>query len=72
MPVAIRMHQFQTRFNIPYIGEFYGSTEGNVLFFNMADQSGVGRGAMGRHGYLMRYDGHCCRKRVWPCHPAVP
>ena len=47
--------QFQTRFNIPIIGEFYAATEGNASLFNRVDQSGAGRGAIGRMGFLMRY-----------------
>ena len=46
--------QFQPRFNIPIIGEFYGATESNIMLFSKVDQSGIGRGAVGRMGYLMR------------------
>eukprot|EP00514_Thraustochytrium_sp_LLF1b_P010210 CAMPEP_0184542000 /NCGR_PEP_ID=MMETSP0199_2-20130426/1736_1 /TAXON_ID=1112570 /ORGANISM="Thraustochytrium sp., Strain LLF1b" /LENGTH=629 /DNA_ID=CAMNT_0026935759 /DNA_START=161 /DNA_END=2050 /DNA_ORIENTATION=- len=50
--------EFQQRFNIPEIGEFYGSTEGNVAFANHCrgvlngDYSMVG--ALGRMGPLLR------------------
>lgn len=41
--------EFQTRFNVPNILEFYGSTEGNVSMFNFDGQPG----AIGRiPGYL--------------------
>ena len=33
--------QFQTRFNIPNIREFYGSTEGNVSIVNITGQQGA-------------------------------
>jgi len=46
--------QFQTRFNIPIIGEFYAATEGNATLFNRVEQDGVGRGAIGRMGFLLR------------------
>jgi len=33
--------EFQTRFNIPYIGEFYGSTEGNATLINNMNKVGA-------------------------------
>jgi len=45
--------EFQTRFNIPYIGEFYSATEGNVTLFNYVALDGVGRGAIGHIGKLL-------------------
>ena len=33
--------EFQSRFGIRYIGEFYGSTEGNASFFNMDNTPGT-------------------------------
>jgi solute carrier family 27 fatty acid transporter 1/4 len=32
---------FQKRFNIPQIGEFYASTEGNVVLFNTVNERGA-------------------------------
>ncbi len=46
---------FQTRFNIPIIGEFYAATEGNASLFNVVPITGEGRGAIGHMGYLMRF-----------------
>ena len=45
--------KFQERFNIPEIGEFYASTEGNCSLFNRVDRSGFGQGAVGHMGYLL-------------------
>jgi len=45
---------FQKRFNIPYVGEFYSATEGNVTVFNFVGPDGEGRGAVGRVGPLMK------------------
>ena len=45
--------QFQERFSIPEIGEFYGATEGNMAFSNHSkDFAGIG--AMGRAGWLQQ------------------
>lgn len=45
--------KFCQRFNIPEIGELYGSTEGNISFINHSvSQSGVG--AVGRAGWLLQ------------------
>jgi fatty-acyl-CoA synthase len=33
--------QFQQRFNIPQIGEFYASTEGNLVLFNTVNERGA-------------------------------
>jgi acyl-CoA synthetase (AMP-forming)/AMP-acid ligase II len=33
--------QFQKRFNITQIGEFYASTEGNVVLFNTVNEPGA-------------------------------
>ena len=36
--------EFQTRFNIPQIGEFYAATEGNSGLFNLRNKFGaIGR-----------------------------
>eukprot|EP01062_Namystynia_karyoxenos_P062446 TRINITY_DN55327_c0_g1_i1.p1 TRINITY_DN55327_c0_g1~~TRINITY_DN55327_c0_g1_i1.p1 ORF type:complete len:669 (+),score=263.62 TRINITY_DN55327_c0_g1_i1:93-2009(+) len=45
--------QFQRRFNIPEIGEFYGATEGNGGLFNHSVNY-KGQGAVGRMGSLLR------------------
>jgi len=45
---------FQTRFNIPYIGEFYAATEGNAPVMGLVGLDGVGRGTIGRIGTLAR------------------
>jgi len=45
---------FQTRFQIPYIGEFYAATEGNASLFNLVGLDGVGRGGIGRMGAILR------------------
>ena len=45
---------FVSRFNLSEIGEFYGSTEGNVAFFNhhhAGEEDSVG--AIGRQGWLL-------------------
>jgi len=41
--------EFQKRFNIPEIGEFYGSTEGNAVMFNFCDRDEA-VGAVGHMG----------------------
>jgi len=45
--------QFQTRFNIPEIGEFYGATEGNAALVNHC-RTKEAQGACGRQGWLAR------------------
>ncbi len=45
--------EFQERFNIKEIGEFYGSTEGNVALFNHCVEPRA-QGAVGHMGFLMR------------------
>jgi len=45
--------QFQTRFNIPEIGEFYGATEGNMALVNHCRTKDA-QGACGRQGWLGR------------------
>lgn len=45
--------QFQTRFNIPEIGEFYGATEGNAALTNHCRTKDA-QGACGRQGWLGR------------------
>ena len=45
--------EFQKRFNIPEIGEFYGSTEGNGALFNHCSTP-EGVGAVGRLGALLK------------------
>lgn len=45
--------EFQTRFNIPEIGEFYGSTEGNGSLFNHC-KGPEAIGAVGRFGTLLK------------------
>ena len=44
---------FQDRFAIPEVGEFYGSTEGNISLVNHATTL-ADRGAVGRQGWLLR------------------
>ena len=41
---------------------------GNILLFNMVDQAGLGRGAIGRMGYLMRYGPRTFLHLLF-CHP---
>lgn len=43
--------EFQDRFNLKQIGEFYGSTEGNAALMNFCD-SKEARGAVGRSGWI--------------------
>jgi len=45
--------EFQTRFNLPMIGEFYGSTEGNGALVNLC-KTPAARGAVGRLGFLLK------------------
>jgi len=45
--------EFQTRFNIPEIGEFYGATESNGALFNHCKTADA-RGAVGRLGWLLK------------------
>ena len=44
---------FQDRFAIPEVGEFYGSTEGNISLINHATTL-ADRGAVGRQGWFLR------------------
>jgi len=44
---------FQKRFNVPQIGEFYGSTEGHVAMLNLSRGS-ESQGSIGRMGPLMQ------------------
>jgi acyl-CoA synthetase (AMP-forming)/AMP-acid ligase II len=44
---------FQTRFNIPEIGEFYGATEGNAALVNHC-RTKEAQGACGRQGWLAK------------------
>ena len=44
---------FQDRFGIPEIVEFYGATEGNGALINYCTERGA-RGAVGRLGYFLR------------------
>lgn len=44
--------QFQERFNVPEIGEFYGATEGNIALFNHCTTV-EDRGTVGRFGTIM-------------------
>lgn len=48
--------QFQERFHIPVVGEFYGSTEGNVTLFNRST-SKDSQGAVGQMGLAVRMAG---------------
>ena len=50
--------EFQTRFNVPQVGEFYGATEGNVALFNLCKDDRA-RGAVGHMGIIMRQLGLC-------------
>jgi acyl-coenzyme A synthetase/AMP-(fatty) acid ligase len=45
--------EFQKRFNVPEIGEFYGATEGNIALLNHCTTPEA-QGACGRSGYIMR------------------
>ncbi|KAH9259719.1 hypothetical protein BASA82_000243 [Batrachochytrium salamandrivorans] len=45
--------EFKQRFNIPEVGEFYGSTEGNGALFNH-NTTTEGYGAVGRLGFLLK------------------
>eukprot|EP00924_Labyrinthula_sp_SR-Ha-C_P008573 augustus_masked-scaffold_37-processed-gene-0.26-mRNA-1 protein AED:0.01 eAED:0.01 QI:0/-1/0/1/-1/1/1/0/611 len=46
-------NEFQTRFNIPEIGEFYGATEGNMALFNHC-RAPQHQGYCGRFGPIIR------------------
>ncbi|KHO00242.1 isopenicillin N-CoA synthetase [Metarhizium album ARSEF 1941] len=48
---------FQSRFGVAEIGEFFGSTEG-VVFMTNQFRSGLGSGAVGHHGWLLRRQYH--------------
>eukprot|EP01061_Rhynchopus_euleeides_P028582 TRINITY_DN465_c0_g1_i1.p1 TRINITY_DN465_c0_g1~~TRINITY_DN465_c0_g1_i1.p1 ORF type:complete len:670 (+),score=303.30 TRINITY_DN465_c0_g1_i1:71-2011(+) len=45
-------NEFQRRFNIPEVGEFYGATEGNAMMFNLC-RNYEGQGAISRQGPLL-------------------
>jgi fatty-acyl-CoA synthase len=57
--------KFQTRFNLPEVGEFYGATEGNVALFNLC-QNPRARGAVGHMGIIMKQLGLCTLLRYDP------
>ncbi|KAH9258693.1 hypothetical protein BASA81_003195 [Batrachochytrium salamandrivorans] len=57
--------KFQTRFNLPEIGEFYGATEGNVALFNLC-KTPRARGAIGHMGALFKLLGLCTLVRYDP------
>lgn len=46
--------EFQQRFNVPHIGEFYGSTEGNAGLFNLCKDASA-QGAIGHMGTFVEY-----------------
>jgi len=46
--------QFQNRFQIPCISEFYGATEGMAAFSINVPLSGEGRGSVGKLGLILR------------------
>ncbi len=49
--------QFQSRFGVPRIVEFYGATESNVAMVNLQGRVGsVGKAPPGLHMMLVRYD----------------
>lgn len=49
--------EFQERFGIAHISEFYGATEGNVVMYNLDDVVGsIGRTPFGLDVALVRYD----------------
>jgi fatty-acyl-CoA synthase len=49
--------QFQKRFGIPHIVEFYGATESNISMVNLDDRVGsAGKPAPGMKAALVRYD----------------
>ncbi|KAL2758889.1 hypothetical protein ACRALDRAFT_1075272 [Sodiomyces alcalophilus JCM 7366] len=50
--------ELQNRFGISDIGEFYASTEGVLTLLNHYRNSGVGIGAVGHHGWLLRRKFH--------------
>jgi len=45
---------FQTRFNITEIGEFYAATEGNVMISHLVKQNGPGVGSVGHVGPISK------------------
>ncbi|CAK9013693.1 Long-chain fatty acid transport protein 4 (FATP-4) (Fatty acid transport protein 4) (Arachidonate--CoA ligase) (Long-chain-fatty-acid--CoA ligase) (Solute carrier family 27 member 4) (Very long-chain acyl-CoA synthetase 4) (ACSVL4) [Durusdinium trenchii] len=51
-------NEFQERFRIPEIGEFYGSSEGNLSLMNWS-RDAASRGAIGHMGPIMRLLGFC-------------
>jgi acyl-CoA synthetase (AMP-forming)/AMP-acid ligase II len=57
--------EFQTRFNLKEIGEFYGATEGNVALFNLCKDPRA-RGAVGHMGVLFKQLGLCTLLRYDP------
>ena len=50
--------EFQGRFGLAEVGEFYGATEGNVALFNHCTTP-EGQGAVGHMGFIMKQLGLC-------------
>ena len=61
--------EFQGRFNVPEVGEFYGATEGNIALLNHCVQPEA-RGTVGRFGTLMMCV-QCVRRGAWRVRAAL-